>query len=125
MTIHARSSSRPPFPDGKARIIHRTVGHRMVVDVSGEIDMLTAPAFRDAIAGALDTGALELWIDLTEFMHSSGVHALLDAHARVRELRRRLTIICPPGCVRRLFEVAGVSEVLPLALDRAPAHRDS
>jgi len=110
-----------------ARFTHQTIGRRTVLSVSGEIDMLTAPDLRRAIGDALDGGGLELWIDLTatEFMDSSGVHALLQGQTRVEELQRRLTIICPPGPVRRIFELAGVRGPLSLAVDRAEAHRDS
>jgi anti-sigma B factor antagonist len=127
MTIHAPRPAPAPFFDGRATITHHTVGHRAVISVGGEIDLLSAPELRQAIDEALATGGLELWIDLTatEFMDSSGLHALLEAQERVCELRRRLTIICPPGSVRRLFEVAGVVDRFTLAADRAAAHRDS
>jgi hypothetical protein len=34
-------------------------------------------------------------------------------------------VICPGGAVRRLFEIAGVLDQLPLFDDRATAHRAS
>ena len=55
-------------------------------------------------------------------MDSSGLHLLLDTRRRVRDLNRQLAIICPPGPVRRLFDVAGVTEHVPLYDDRAAAH---
>jgi anti-sigma B factor antagonist len=77
------------------------------------------------VEAALAGGAAELWIDLTQtqFMDSSGLHLLLETRARVRDLNRRLAIVCPPGCVRRLFDIAGVTEHLPVYDDRAAAHR--
>ena len=73
------------------------------------------------------SGALDLWIDLsaTTFMDSSGLHLLLDTKRRAHELRRRLAIVCPPGTVRRVFDIAGVADALPLYEDLASAHRDS
>ena len=47
---------------------------------------------------------------------------LLDTRSRVRDLNRQLAIICPPGPVRRLFDIAGVTEHLPVYDDRAAAH---
>lgn len=121
MTLHTLTAPEPP-----ARITHHTVGRRAVLSVSGEIDVVTAPAFRRAIDDAIDAGNAELWIDLTatEFMDSTGIHALMEAHLRAEDLQRRLTIICPPGPVRRLFEITRLSVTLPLAVDRAAAHRD-
>lgn len=95
------------------------------MDVAGEIDMATAPSLSAAIGEALAAGALELWLDLTPtgFMDSTGVHALLAAQTQARDLNRRLAIICPPGHIRRLFDLAGVSGRLPIYDDRAVAHR--
>ena len=116
-----------PFVDGTARFSRQTVGHRTVISVSGEVDVFGAPTLRREIDEALAAGGAELWIDLseTEFMDSSGLHALADARVRLKELGRRLTVICPPGPVRRVLDVSGLAEQLPLAVDRAAAHRDS
>ena len=105
----------------------RRVGHRTVLAVTGEVDLATAPELRSAVDTALASGAQELWLDLsaTAFMDSSGLHVLLDAHRRMRRLRRRLAIVCPGGPVRRLFEIAGVADALPLYEDRATAQRDA
>jgi anti-sigma B factor antagonist len=85
----------------------------MVIAVAGELDLATAPALRAAVADALDAGAEQLWIDLraTQFMDSSGIHLLVETE---RELGRRLVIVCPPGPVRRVLDIAGVADALPL-----------
>jgi anti-anti-sigma factor len=92
----------------------REVGRRVVLTVAGEVDIATSPSLRSELATALDSGAHELWIDLsaTTFMDSSGLHALLDAHHAAERVHRRLTIICPPGIVRRLFDLTGVTKTL-------------
>jgi anti-sigma B factor antagonist len=107
-----------------ARVVGSVVGRRTVLSVSGEIDIASALLLTDAVDDALRDGALELWIDLTrtDFMDSTGLHALLEAHRRVHELNRRLAVICPDGPVGRLFEIAGLTGELPLYADRAAAH---
>ena len=129
---HLSSPSAPveaPHEDAMPvmRIDRRLVGHRTVLAVAGEVDLATAPELRSAVGAALGSGARELWLDLsaTAFMDSAGLHVLLDTHHRMRELRRRLAIISPGGSVRRLFEVAGVDDALPLYDDRAAANRDA
>jgi anti-sigma B factor antagonist len=89
---------------------------RSVLAIGGEVDLATAPELRSAIEGALASGAGELRLDLggTSFMDSSGLHVLFDCHARAGE---RLAIVCPPGPVRRLFEITGFADRLPLAHD--------
>ena len=106
-------------------VTQQEVGRRTVLAVGGEIDLDSVGVLSAAVEAALAGGAAELWIDLTHtrFMDSSGLHLLLDTRRRVRDLNRQLAIVCPPGPVRRLFEIAGVSEHLPLYDDRAAAHR--
>jgi anti-sigma B factor antagonist len=127
MTSDARTIPVPPYDDGRARFSRHDVRHRTVIAVAGEVDVQSAPALRREIDRALGGGCVELWIDLTDtaFMDSSGLHALADTKARMLESNRRLSIICPPGNVRRVIDVSGLSEQLPLAADRAAAHRAS
>jgi anti-sigma B factor antagonist len=101
------------------------VGHRTVLAVTGELDVDTAPELEAAADAALEAGAYELWIDLsgTTFMDSAGVHLLLGLQRRSAELSRRLAIICPAGCVRRLLELTRLVGVLPVYGDRGAAHR--
>ena len=105
----------------------RDVGRRAVVAVAGEVDIASSPALRSALEAALDAGALELWVDLcsTTFMDSSGLHELLQLHRRAEGLRRRVTIICPPGNVRRVLDLTGVVNELHVRDDLAAAQRDA
>jgi anti-sigma B factor antagonist len=118
----------PPFdrtvPNG-TRVVASVVGRRTVLTVTGEIDLASAPLLAEAIDDALDSGAVELWIDLgrLDFMDSSGLHVLHRANHRTRVLNRRLAVICPAGPVRRLFDIAGLVEHVSVYADRAAAHR--
>jgi anti-sigma B factor antagonist len=88
----------------------RDVGDRIVLSISGEVDISSSPVLLSALETAFDTGAHELWVDLcaTTFMDSSGLHALVEMQRLAETLRGRLTIICPPGNVRRVLDVTGV-----------------
>jgi anti-sigma B factor antagonist len=98
------------------RIDQRADGRRHVVAVSGEIDLATSPKLRSALDDALDSRVRELLVDLgaTTFMDSSGIHVLFAIHAEALALDCRMTIVCPPGPVRRLLEVTGYGERLPI-----------
>ena len=87
----------------------RDAGHRTVIAVSGEVDMASSPSLRSELEAALD--AQELRVDLcdTTFMDSSGIHVLLDIH---RLAEGRMTIVCPPGPVRRVLDLTGVAGAL-------------
>lgn len=77
---------------------------------SGEIDAHTAPT----LAAAIDGAGSSVDLDLTEvdFVDSSGLRVLIDAHQRLEEAGGglRLTGLSEP--VRRLLEISGVSEYL-------------
>jgi anti-sigma B factor antagonist len=127
----AMSASTFPLPPADAAastdlcVTSQVVGHRAVLGVDGEVDLDSVAALAAAIDSAEAAGATELWIDLsqTSFMDSSGLHLLLDTRSRMAQSNRRLAVICPAGCVRRLFDISGAAEALPLYEDRAAAHR--
>ncbi|HET8759373.1 MAG TPA: STAS domain-containing protein [Solirubrobacteraceae bacterium] len=106
--------------------LHTTqVGQRTVVAAAGEIDLVTAQRLGQAADAALDRGAHDLWIDLSdvEFIDSTGIHVLLEVRGRVEALNRRLAVICPIGPIRRAFGLTGLDDALPLYTSRDEAHR--
>lgn len=80
--------------------------------VSGEIDAHTAPS----LAAAIDAAGDSVTIDLAgvEFVDSSGLRVLIDAHQRLAEQGGGLTIASPSGAVTRLFEISGVDDYLSI-----------
>jgi anti-anti-sigma factor len=58
-----------------------------VLSVGGEIDLATAPALEEAIAGVLAEDPTALIIDLSEvtFLASAGLQLLVATHERIRE----------------------------------------
>jgi anti-sigma B factor antagonist len=101
------------------RVTRRFDRRPAVVAIAGEVDLATAPEMGAALDDALDV-ADDVVLDLsnTTFMDSSGIHTLFSGRNRAEALGRRLTIVCPPGAVRRLFDITGYSE--HLALHDAP-----
>jgi anti-sigma B factor antagonist len=99
------------------------VGRRAVITVRGEIDIATIDTVAGSVNGALGDGAAELWIDLsqTEFMDSSGIHLMIDTARRLAAQNRRVAIICPQGRIRRVLDISGAANVLPLFDDRSSA----
>lgn len=83
---------------------------------SGEIDIASAPSLDDALAAAIDGGSGPVAVDLrsVSFMDSSGLRSLLTARRRLAEDDRSLGLVCGPGPVRRVLEVAGVMDRLPV-----------
>src|SRR3954453_17468429 len=94
-----------------------------VVTVEGEIDIFTAPDFKERIAGAIDAGGEIVIVDLarTTFIDSSSLGVLISAHRRLRQRGGRLIIACDVRAVLNTFKITGLDSVLELHPDREEA----
>lgn len=79
---------------------------------SGEIDAQTAPALADAIAAAGRDVRLDL--SAVDFVDSSGLRVLIDAHQRLDDAGGSIRLVSPSQAVRRLLEVSGVDGYLAI-----------
>jgi anti-sigma B factor antagonist len=81
---------------------------RLYVTVAGEVDLHTAPQ----LERALSQPARELVVDLVdcEFIDSTGLAVLIEARGRVD----RLTLIAPGVEVRRILEISGLDQIIPV-----------
>src|SRR5215813_4881830 len=113
--------------DGSLSIEELKVGLRVVIAVSGEIDLASVDELKAALARAADGKPRDVWIDLTRvgFMDSTGLTTLVIAHREFDEPTRRVAVICPEGPVRRLLELAGLDRVLPVYPSRSAAQAAS
>jgi anti-sigma B factor antagonist len=82
----------------------------------GEIDLASAPDVEAALEGAIRDSVGAFVVDLTgvSFIGSSGLQVLLRARALLGREDRALALVCPHGRVRRVFELAGVSDVFAI-----------
>ena len=87
-----------------------------VVDVTGDLDMASAPAMRQLVLQLLSTGARLIAIDLTgaDFVDSTGLGMLVAALKRVRTHDGELIVICPEPRLRRIFELTELVSVFGL-----------
>lgn len=93
------------------------------VAVHGEIDVAAVPTLVAALDEAIreSTGAFVIDLCDVEFLDSAGLSVLLRARALLGRDDRQLAVVCPPGAVRRLFEVAGIADLLILFGSREDA----
>ena len=82
--------------------------------------MATAPALEAALEEAIrdSDGALVVDLSGVEFLDSSGLQVLLRVRARLGTEDRALALVCPFGRARRVFELAGLSDVFALFVSR-------
>jgi anti-sigma B factor antagonist len=111
-----------PLPD-EFGIAPADVGGAPGVAIRGEVDLSSVPALTDALDAAIrdSTGAFVIDLCDVEFLDSSGLSTLMRARALLGREDRALAVVCPPGAVRRLFDVAGVADLLHLYDSRAAA----
>jgi anti-sigma B factor antagonist len=90
------------------------------VRVRGEADLATAQELTTALEAAMRDSAGAFVIDLCDvtFLDSSGVNVLVRARAVLGRDDRGLVVVCPPGPARRVFEVAGIADLLELFASR-------
>jgi anti-sigma B factor antagonist len=79
-----------------------------VVSVAGEVDVCAAPAFRSAIAAAVEGDCSLVVVDLcgATLIDSAGLGVLVGALRRVRDSGRELRVACDQEDVIRVFLAA-------------------
>lgn len=94
-----------------------------VVAVTGEIDLFTAPEFKQRVSAPIDEGRTHVVVDLTEttFIDSSSLGVLIGAHRRLRRLEGRLVIVCSNDAIVKTFRITGLDGVFTIVprLDEA------
>jgi anti-sigma B factor antagonist len=93
------------------------------VAIRGEIDIAAVPELEHALDVAIleSSGAFILDLSGVEFLDSTGLRLVLRWRALLAREERALAIVCPGGPVRRLFDVAGIADVLFLYDSREAA----
>ena len=92
---------------------------RVHVELSGELDLATAPKLEDELRRIEDVGPALIVLDLRPltFMDSSGLRALLATDARAREAGRRLVLIRGDERVQRVLRITRLDERLEIVDD--------
>lgn len=79
--------------------------------LTGEIDAYTAPALAEAI-GKCDQPHVLIDMAEVEFVDSSGLRVLIEAHQVAQAADRRLQLTNPSSAVSRLLEISGINDYL-------------
>ena len=86
------------------------------IALAGEVDIAVAKQVEAALDDGIRESAGAFVVDLcdVDFLDSTGVSLLMRARALLGREERVLVVICPPGPARRIFEVAGVLDLLTM-----------
>src|SRR5918999_5515527 len=91
--------------------------------LEGELDIATAPRLISVLNEAVQEVLHSLVVDLSKcgFMDSTGLALLINAHRRLTRRSKGFAVVCPPGPLRRVFEVTQMVETLHVCPDRDSA----
>lgn len=93
-----------------------TADQRATVQVTGEVDLETSAALRTALLDLANDGAQLVTVDLaeTDFIDSTGLHALVVAMKQLREHGGDLVLRSPSRNAARVLELSGLSTVVKI-----------
>lgn len=90
-----------------------------IVNLSGEIDVYTAPKFKESLINLIEEGFHDIVVNLQEvtFMDSTGLGALVGGLKRIKPLGGSLVLICNQDKILKIFEITGLNKVFPIYQD--------
>ena len=87
-----------------------------VLQISGEVDVYTAPRVRERVIQLLADGTRHVIADLREvdFLDSTGLGALVGSLKRTREQDGSLKLVIADGKIMTVFRITGLDRVFAL-----------
>lgn len=122
-------AGRPPVPSldadrgitptdglGDLGVTIAFVGHRAVLGVVGQVDLVSAPELEAVLHAVIDRGHAAVVLDLggTDFMGAAGLGIIATAASRLRSSGGELTIRSPSALMVRMLHVAGLTQMVTL-----------
>jgi anti-sigma B factor antagonist len=94
----------------------RIDGKAHVVAVSGEVDLFTAPEFKQRVTAPIGAGIDHVVVDLTRttFIDSSSLGVLIGAHRRLQQRGGRLVVACDAEAILKTFRITGLDGVFTI-----------
>ena len=94
-----------------------------VVVLEGEIDIYSAPEFKEVLVNSIEGGAHRIIVDLTEvtFIDSTALGVLVSGAKRVRPRNGNLDIVCSDENIIRIFEITGLDRIFGIYPSRVEA----
>lgn len=94
-----------------------------VLNVAGEIDIYTAPRFKNAIAEVINQGYTNILIDMSrvDFMDSSGFGTLLSATKPLRPVGGSISLCSCNEAISRMLEITRLNTLFRVFKSREEA----
>jgi anti-sigma B factor antagonist len=94
-----------------------------VVGLQGEVDIYSAPQFKEVLIQSIDSGATHIIVDLSNvtFIDSTALGVLVSGAKRVRPQNGTLDIVCHDENITRIFEITGLDRIFGIYPTREKA----
>ncbi|HEX2044757.1 MAG TPA: STAS domain-containing protein [Gaiellaceae bacterium] len=91
-------------------------GEAHVIALSGEVDLYTAPEFKQQLLEVIGQGGKQVVVDLTEttFIDSTTLGVLVGGVKRLRPDGGQLSLVCNDRNITKIFEITGLNKVFPI-----------
>ena len=91
-------------------------GKYTVLSVLGEVDVYTAPKFRERLIELVTEGKHHIVVDLdgVDFLDSTGLGVLVGGLKRVRSHDGELVLVCTKSRILKVFEITGLTKVFSI-----------
>jgi anti-sigma B factor antagonist len=98
-------------------------GDAHVISLSGEVDLYTAPEFKQKLLDVIAQGASSVVVDFTNttFIDSTTLGVLVSGVKRLRENEGQLSLVCNDRNITKIFEITGLDRVFTIYPTRSEA----
>ena len=97
-----------------------------VIELGGEIDLYTAPEFKERMTEIIEEGKTRMVVDLSQatFIDSTTLGVLVGGVKRLRPAGGSLALVCTDENIVKIFEITGLDRVFPIHASRDEALAD-
>ena len=94
-----------------------------VIELGGEVDLYTAPEFKERLVQVIEDGKKQLVVDLSKatFIDSTTLGVLVGGVKRLRPSGGSLALVCTDQNISKIFEITGLDRVFPIHASREEA----
>jgi len=94
-----------------------------VVSLKGEVDLYTAPEFKQQLLDVIGQGARDVIVDFTgtTFIDSTTLGVLVGGVKRLRPEGGQLSLVCSDRNITKIFEITGLDRVFTIYATREEA----
>jgi anti-sigma B factor antagonist len=94
-----------------------------VIALTGEVDLYTAPEFKQALLDVIAKGGRKVVVDLsdTTFIDSTTLGVLVGGVKRLRTNDGQLSLVCSDRNITKIFEITGLDRVFTIYPTREDA----